>query len=313
MKIFHGFSKIKGWQASSVIALGVFDGVHRGHQKVIRHAVKRSRGLKAKSVVITFDPHPVHILNPLKYCPLIVTVKHRLGLIKELGVDTVIVINFTKKFSRLGCEQFVKKYLVDTLHMCEIVVGDDFRFGCEHQGTARSLKQLGHDHGFGSTIIPVRSQGQKTISSSSVRQFISEGNLTKASRLLGRPVSLIGKVVHGDARGKRLGYPTANIQPDQKILLPVGVFVVSILINKQRYYGLANIGRRPSFKSFQELIVEVHFFNFDQNIYGKEILIEFLKKIRNERMFRCQQDLIRQIQIDEKKARLFLKKKKGRL
>ncbi len=205
MKVTYGIGKVKKPFKKSILAIGVFDGLHRGHQELVLRAVKKARSLKLRAMVMTFFPHPVQVLHPTIKIPLIVSLNHRLKLIEALGVHDCVVINFTKKFSRLTPEEFVKDYLFQGLQPKEIFVGDDFRFGRDRRGSLDCFEELGKKYGFKvNAVHPVKGKtGQNKISSTTIREFITQGKLAAAQQLLNRPVSLMGKVVRGDGRGRR--------------------------------------------------------------------------------------------------------------
>ncbi len=304
MKIINHIEEVHPQYPNPVIAIGVFDGVHRGHQELIRRAVRRARAVKGTAVVLTFWPHPVQVLKPEIHLPLLTSLPHRLQLIEALGVDLCVIIPFTRAFSQLSPQQFIEKYLIKRFKPKDIFVGYDFRFGKNRTGDMKIFRAMGKDHGFHVTTIEAIKGQQSVISSTHIRELIATGQLRRAGQLLGRPVSLMGVVVRGDARGKTLGFPTANINPSFEVLPPSGVYVVNVKVGKIIYHGMANVGRRPSFhKGNGRINIEVHIFNFHKMIYGQSILIEFLRKIRDEKAFNSKEQLIEQLHKDEKKAR----------
>lgn len=307
MKVIYGVGNLKKQFKNAVLAIGVFDGLHLGHQKLIRAAVRRAKALGTNAVVMTFSPHPVQVLKPDRYLPFIISLPHRLRIIEGMGVVACVVVRFTKRFSQLTPQEFIKRYLADRIHPKEIFVGEDFRFGQGRSGTIDYFKRTGAQYGFRvNTIAPVRG-GDSKIGSSRIRDLINDGKLTAAKRFLGRNVSLLGTVVRGDRRGKRLGFPTANLQLENTVLPPVGVYAVYVMIGAKKYKGMANIGRRPSFRSSNKKInVEVHIFNFRKNLYGREILVEFIKRIRDENTFPSKEAFSRQLKQDAVKARQML-------
>lgn len=324
MKLIYGIGKVKKNFKNAVLTIGVFDGVHRGHQALIKKAVEKAREINAQAVVMTFDPHPVHILRPETEKPLISSLSYRLRLIEKLGAVVCIVVHFTKRFSQLSPQKFIKRYLVDKIQLKEIFVGDDFRFGQNRSGTLEYFQEAGTKYGFViNALHPVGVTGscQKKIGSTLIRQLIFEGKLSQAKKFLGRNVAVMGKVVKGDGRGKILGFPTANIYPQQEITPPIGVYAAYVTIigksgehswtrietkginsgsGEGSFFAMVNIGRRPSFKKLNKSInIEAHIFNFDKDIYGKEIIVEFVKKIRNEKNFISQEKLINQLRKDK--------------
>jgi len=307
MKIAYTINQLRRRYKNPVVAIGVFDGLHRGHQKLIEKSVQRAKEIHGTAFVVTFDPHPVQMLRPEVHLPTLLSLSYRLRLIKDMGVDVCLVIHFTKKFSQLNPDQFISHYLCHAINPKEIFVGYDFRFGKDRTGSLVLFQEKGRAYGFKVNIIQAVRSGQKAISSTLIRSLISSGQLKQASHLLGRPVSLMGKVIKGDARGKTLGYPTANINPQCEVIPPRGVYAVRILIGNSKYFGMCNIGQRPSFKKSSRLSIEVHIFNFHRNIYNKEIIVDFIKKIREEKMFNSRDALIHQLAKDEKKAWVLLK------
>lgn len=299
MKIFKGIKAVSEKFANPVVAIGVFDGLHLGHQLLIRKAVEQAKTLRGTSIVMTFDPHPVHVLRPENHLPLLVSLPYRLQLIESFGVDVIVVVRFTKAFSRLAPEQFIKQYLLKTFSPREVIVGDDFRFGQGRTGTIEVFEDAGKKNDFKVLSVKTQKSGLKKFSSTSARDAIAIGDLKKASRIFGRPVSLLGKVIVGKKRGRTLGFPTANIIPQGEILPPQGVYVVRIRHQGRALKGMANIGVRPSFSKGERLNVEVHLFDFNKNIYGHEIVIEFLHKVRNELYFPSSDALIAQLKKDE--------------
>ena len=307
MKVMYGIGRVKPALTNTVAAIGIFDGVHKGHQWLIRKMVASARRENSKSLVITFHPHPAQVLHQKKISYL-VSLPQRLELIKALGVDIVLVIKFTQKFAHLRPEDFVRKYLVKSLGVREVFVGDDFRFGENRSGDVDCFEQMGLKYGFMvKHLRPIKKIADK-ISSSSLRALIGNGRLREAVSMLGRNVSVMGKVIHGSGRGKKLGYPTANIKVDSGILPAQGVYVVRVNLNGCVFNGMANIGHRPSFVSKNSnLHIEIHILNFQENIYGHSLTVEFLKKIRKEQKFFSIDHLILQIRSDEKFARQYFR------
>ncbi len=314
MKIISNFGKDSLRFKKVFLAIGVFDGVHLGHQALIKKVIAKAKSVGGTSAVMTFDPHPVQVLHPTKAFPLLVTLPHRLKLIEELGADVCLVIRFTKKFSRLKPEEFIQNFLIKHVHPQEIFVGDDFRFGQNRSGDLALFRSVAWKYHFKvNKTRAVRWQGEK-ISSTKIRQLIADGNITEASQLLGHSVSILGRVVKGESRGKKLGFPTANIEYHSEVIPPRGVYLVHVIIKCNRLPALANIGVRPTFKRKQEknMKLEVHILDFNQDIYQREIVVEFVKKIRDERRFISADQLIEQIKLDEKSARSYFMKPPSR-
>lgn len=312
MKVTFGIGKIKKRFKKPILAIGVFDGLHLGHQALISKAIDRAKVLKRDVCVLTFWPHPLHIVRPSLKLPLIISLSHRISVLEQMGIDECIVARFTKKFSEMSAGSFIKRYLVDKINPQEIFVGTDFRFGHNRSGSLEYFKKLGDSRGFVINIVnPVpavkKKMGVEKISSTLIRNFIAEGNIKGAARLLGRPVSVMGKVRQGDSRGKKLGFPTANLGIKNELLPPGGVYAVEIIFGDKKYKGMANIGSRPSFKKEKSsYILEVNIFDFNQNLYDKVIMVVFVKYIREEKTFLCRNDLIAQLHKDEVRVRKLL-------
>lgn len=285
-----------------VVALGVFDGVHRGHQKLIAGAVEKAKKLKGTSVVLTFFPHPIQVLNKKYNLSLLMSLAHRLKIIESLGTDVCLIVHFTKEFSRLTAEEFIKKYLVRHLGAKEIFIGKNFHFGKNRNGNSLALRQIAKKFNIHVHILPSVCYGRAVISSSRLRDLVKQGKLLLAKKYLGRDVSVLGEVAHGDKRGIHLGFPTANINSGREIVVPNGVYIVKIILDGKRLKGVANIGHRPSFKKKSNKVIEVHILNFNKNIYGKTIEVQFLKKIRTEKKFSHPDALCRQVAKDKKQA-----------
>ncbi len=290
----------------TVAAIGIFDGVHLGHRAIIKSAVRRARVIKGRSVIITFDPHPLKVLQPHKSVPLLMSTAHRARLIKELGVNLCLILKFNKQFSNLKPRDFVKKILVNKLKVSEVYIGSDFVFGKDCIGDASTLQKYGHCYGFEVKIVPMIKIARRIVSSTLIRNLIIKGRLEQAAQMLGRPVTVFGTVIRGARRGKLLGYPTANINPHHEAIPPNGVYAVWVRLKNRKYGGALYIGTRPTFRE-AEPAIEVHIFNFGKFIYGEEIEIIFVKRLRGDRKFKSQGKLVEQIKKDDIAARRILK------
>jgi riboflavin kinase/FMN adenylyltransferase len=280
--------------------------VHRGHQYLIKKMLAAARRLKLKAIVITFFPHPAHVLRAKRVLGYLTSLQDRLSLIGDLGVSACLVIRFDRSFARILPEKFIEDILVKKLGVKAVFVGDGFRFGKDRRGDIALLERLGAKYGYEAHAVSGLKQGREVISSTRIRRLISEGKLNKAGHLLGRPVFISGDVVKGARRGKGLGFPTANIAYEADILPPQGVYIVNMVLGGKAYPAIANIGTRPSFeKQNSKLHLEVYILDFSKNIYGKHVQVKFLKKIRNEKKFPSSQALIKQIQKDESLARKY--------
>ncbi len=291
----------------SVVTLGVFDGVHRGHQEIFRQVVRRAKAIRGTSVVYTFDPHPVKVLAP-DACPLMInTLAQRVELISSQGIQKVVVERFTRSFARQSPHDFFHRTLVRRLHPQEIFVGYDFTFGVHRSGTIEHLEGFGRETGIRVTIVPARFFGETLVSSSRIRQLLVQGDLPKAEELLGRPYFIEGKVVRGRGiGGKQLGLHTANLKTENDLILPAGVYSTTVILDGRRFKGVSNIGPNPTFGP-GPLSIETHLFNFRKNIRGKKIRLEFLRKIREEITFATPADLARQIRNDIQSAKQYFR------
>jgi len=306
MKVMSLNGRSKLHLKKTCVAIGIFDGVHGGHQYLIKQMLATARRLKLKPIVITFFPHPAHVLVPNVKLGYLCSLRDRLALLDDLGVAVCFVVRFNLEFAHIEPREFIKNILVKKLGVKAVFVGDDFRFGKDRCGGIALFQELGPQYGYEMHAVHQFKQGRAVISSTRILKRVSEGKLNEAARLLGRAVSISGIVVKGSKRGKNLGYPTANIAYEADILPPQGVYVVRALLGKKSYLGLANIGTRPSFeKQNSKLHLEVYIFDFSRNIYGQYLQVEFLKKIRNEKKFPSPQALVRQIQKDESFARKY--------
>jgi riboflavin kinase / FMN adenylyltransferase len=282
----------------SVVAIGVFDGVHKAHRRIISAAIKSARLRKARSVVLTFWPHPQGqaSLNSLE---------HRLRLIKELGVDICVVIRFTRRFSAISAIDFVKCILVNRLKAEAVFIGENFRFGKNAEGDVQLLRKLSRLYDFQVRSFGVLKTGQSAISSTLIRKLISSGELHSAEKILMRPVSVLGTVIKGASLATQLGFPTANISAHHEVLPPAGIYAVQVSFDKQNYPGVCYIGKRPTFSGNKQSI-EVHIFDFKKNIYGIDLEIRFIRRIRKEKKFSGSLALIKQIKKDIIEARNIL-------
>ncbi|MBI3253092.1 MAG: bifunctional riboflavin kinase/FAD synthetase [Candidatus Omnitrophica bacterium] len=307
MKIYQGFRDKRLKKRPRAVAIGIFDGVHRGHRKIIQKALGAARRSRAASLVVTFEPHPNKILRPGQKHPILMSLEHRLRLFERLGIAEVLVIRFDRRFSKITHEDFLRGLLLKRLGMKSLCVGHDFRFGFRGRGDARYLRQESGKRGFGfSLVAPLKVRG-RTISSTRIRRLIERGHLRKAEEMLGRPVSVYGTVIHGRGRGRSVGFPTANLNPHHETLPPRGVYAARGFLGERELAGVIHIGKRPTFADRQASL-EVHFLNFHKNIYGREVELIFIKKLRPIRKFRDKAALAEAIREDIRKAAISLYK-----
>ncbi len=280
-----------------VLAFGVFDGIHIGHQAIIKRVVERAKFLGIQSVIITFDPHPA-LWTSGSAPPMITTIEKKLEIIKSLGIDRVSIEDFNDDFSKLSPEEFVKNILIDKFNAREIVAGYDCAFGKDKAGDKSLLKELGKKYGYAVHIIePYKFEGD-IVSSTRVRMAISQGNIELANKLLGRYYSITGKVVHGKGLGRQLGYATANLVLENVVLPPYGVYAAKALIDNEMFNAMLYIGVQPTFKD-NYFSIEVHLMDFEGTLYGKELEVFILEKIRDEKRFNSIEELVEQMKQDE--------------
>ena len=281
------------------IALGVFDGVHLGHQKLIKLTVDKAKKNDGISMVVNFDPHPDIIINPESNVFLLTTLEERISLIKDLGVDVFLIIKFNKVMSKMPPEDFISKILVDSLQAKELFVGFNYKFGFQGKGNPDILREYSKFYKFKTNILKPIAANNTIISSTRIKDYIKSGEIKKAKKLLGHAITISGRVISGKGRGRKLlNFATANIEtPSDKILPVNGVYLVEIKIDNKKYYGLVNIGIKPTFKE-SERTIEVHIINFNKKIYNKKVVVNILKKIREEKYFTHPSLLKKQIEDD---------------
>lgn len=297
MEIIRGIENLKEPFRNPVVTLGNFDGIHLGHQRIFEKVKEEARRLAGESVIITFEPHPLKILSP-EQCPSLLTpFKKKMMLMEKTGVEKVLCIQFNKAFAEISPTEFVKNVLEGKLDAKKIVVGYNYRFGRGKSGNAQSLKETCSRLGIEVEVVEALTIDGTVVSSSKIRELIRDGEVEKASKLLGRDYPVIGKVIKGTHRGHALGFPTANLQITEELYPKPGVYGVNVEWHDQRWEGLANIGFNPTFDG-KTLTLEVHILNFDHEIYGDEMQISFVRRIRDEMRFHSQQELIEQIRKD---------------
>lgn len=288
-----------------VASLGNFDGVHIGHQEILRRLIQEARSRQGTAIVITFHPHPLTVLRPSQPIPLIGNLREKLSSFSTLGVDKVFLQHFTPAFAQLSPDEFVRLYLKETIKAEKVIVGHNVSFGRNRAGSAETLRQLGKTYGFDVEIVGPIATGSQEVSSTAVRAFLQAGEMQSVSRFLGRRYALSGRVVKGFQRGREIGFPTANLRPRSAFLLPNGVYAVMVTVGGTDYPGVANIGMNPTF-SVNRRTLEAHLFDFSGDLYGKRVTVGFVERLRGEQKFPSVEDLVRQIQEDAKQARAVL-------
>jgi riboflavin kinase/FMN adenylyltransferase len=296
------------WLVHPVLALGNFDGVHRGHRRILERVVRGAQERGGTPMAMTFDPHPPRIVRPDKAPPLLMTTPQRLEALGTAGMRAVAVVRFTHDVSQWDAETFVSKVLVEWLRVSEVWVGANFLFGHDRTGTFSMLRQLGQRYGFrADKIDPVRFK-DFVVSSTRIRRLVSEGRMDEAGALMGRPYFLDGVVVHGRAKGRELGFPTANLSTENELLPPPGVYATTLQIDGADHPGVTNIGVRPTFDLAGPMVVETHVLGDPGDLYGKPVRLRFVQRLRDERKFPDVDALRAQIAADVRSAqRLFAK------
>jgi riboflavin kinase/FMN adenylyltransferase len=308
MDIIIGIENIRRKFRNPVLTLGNFDGVHLGHQRIFEDLREEARRIDGEAVVFTFDPHPLQILDPQKCPPAITPFKQKLMLLQKLGIDVVIVVAFDLDLANLTPEAFVKGVLVDKIKAKKILVGYNYFFGKNRRGNVEMLKRLGQKYGFEVKVVDAMTVNDIPVSSSKIREFIQSGKMPEAAQLLGRNYLLIGKVIWGADRGKKLGFPTANLEVLNGLYPKTGVYAVQVIMGDKTYPGVADVGYNPTFGE-NPLSVEVHILDFARDIYGEEIQLIFHERIRDEKAFENPESLAQQIRKDIDAARKILPKR----
>ncbi len=307
MELLDNIKSLSGISGGTYLAIGVFDGLHKGHQEVIGCAVDAASNAGGTAVVITFDPHPRSTLSSGPVPRLLTSTRHKMVLLERLGVGHVLLIHFDETFSRIPADEFVAQLANACQDLCQITVGSDWSFGYQRSGDLKVLSRLGDELGFDAVGVPsVRSKGE-VISSTLIRQAVEEGDFSIVEDLLGRHYTVLGTVVEGKRLGRTIGYPTANLSVHNEKLPPSGVYAVTVGLDSGkgcRHIGLANLGHRPTVESEQgRRLLEVYLLDFDQEIYGEDVEITFVKFIREEKKFDGLEELKIQIATDEVQVR----------
>jgi riboflavin kinase/FMN adenylyltransferase len=307
MKIIRSLPELSTIGDRICVAIGVFDGVHLGHQAVISAALDDARAVGGTAVVLTFDPHPIRALAPDKAPPLLTSTHHKLELIKSLQVPVCLIVPFTSQFAQTEPETFLAQLFQSASALQTICVGHGFRFGRNRTGDVQTILEFSRQRGVRVDVIPPIASEGETISSTAIRRVVAEGDLGKAERMLGRPFSVLGTVERGDQLGRKLGYPTANLNLHNEVAPPNGVYAVRARHAGRTLSGLVNIGVRPTVTTgTTDRRLELHLLDFAGDLYGNEIEVRFICKLRDERKFESAEALQMQIRLDELAARQLL-------
>ncbi len=304
MQILHAIEELHSLRGPLFLAIGVFDGVHLGHQAVISTSARHAHSADGTPVVVTFDPHPAKILRPSDAPHLLTATQHKVALIRALGVAHLLVISFNHEFSTTPPEEFVSRLVGGARSLREICVGHEWSFGRGRAGNLELLKKLGLHFDFSVIgIPPVRIHG-KVVSSTAIRQAVEEGDFARAAEMLGRDYTILGTVVHGAALGNKIGFPTANLSAHSEQFPPDGVYFAEAWIHGIRHHGVINLGVRPTVaRGEPQRTLEIHLLDFNRDIYGQDMEVRFLHYLRSERKFESVEALKHQIETDVTRAR----------
>ena len=287
----------------TILALGNFDGLHRGHTKIVECVLGRALKFSATAAVLTFDPHPPRVVRPDKAPALLMTIDQKLGCLADVGMDGTAIVRFTKEMSRWEPEAFVYAVLVEWLHVAEVWVGANFLFGHDRRGNFSLLRSLGARYGFRvEKIDPVRYK-EFVVSSTRIRRLVSEGEVDEAGALLGHHYFINGEVVPGSNRGRTHGFPTANLRTENEILPLNGVYAATVTIDGIIHPAVTNVGRRPTFETAGERVAETHLLDYHGDLYGQHVRVSFIQRLRDERAFGDAVALKSQIKADCEDAR----------
>ncbi len=299
MRIFFNVNEITR-NPNTILTIGTFDGLHLGHQEIIKKLLERSDFHKGRNLLITFHPHPRKIVQGLNEQKILSTLEEKSEILEKLGLDNLFVINFTKEFSQQSPTEFIRDFIIKNIGLKEIVVGYDHKFGKSREGNHETLKVLGQNFGFDITIVDEFKINDEVVNSTKIRTALMNGNIKKANSFLGRPYSFSGIVVEGDKRGRILGYPTANLKLDNedKLLPALGIYAAEVSIDNDKFIGLLSVGQRPTFYDNGDIVPEVYIYDFDSSIYNKRITVSIIEKIRGEEKFSSPEELINQMNKD---------------
>jgi riboflavin kinase / FMN adenylyltransferase len=305
-KIIRGLYNLPDPAQGCVATIGNFDGVHLGHQAVLSQLAMKADMLNLPAVVITFEPQPFEYFVPEKAPARLSRFREKVEALRAYSIQKLCVLRFNRQLAEMQAETFIQKLLVEGLNVRYLVVGDDFRFGKDRQGDFALLQQVGKQHGFQVVNMHTFAIEDMRVSSTRIREALQDGDLAVAEKLLGRPYRMSGRVAHGDKRGRKMGYPTANIHLHRAKVPLNGVYAVQLYgIDEEPVNGVANIGVRPTISGSDKALLEVHLFDFKRDIYGEHVQVYFLKKLREEQKFASLEQLIEQIHIDSAQAKGF--------
>lgn len=308
MQIYQDFLEV-GHNDNTIITLGTFDGIHLGHKEIIEAVVQKAAKFGSRSLLITFSPHPRKVISVGNEIKLLSTLSEKKKIIETFGIDSLLVIQFTKEFSQQTPEEFVDKYLISGIGVKEIVIGYDHHFGKGRGGDIEILKKKGEERGFKVTAVPEYRTDDIIVSSTKIRKALIAGDIAKANKMLGRFYSFEGVVVPGDKRGRELGFPTANllIENEDKLLPAIGIYAAECIIQDEKHNALLSIGSRPTFHEAGDIIPEVYIIEFNKQIYNHTVKVNVVERIRGEEKFSSAEELVKQMKKDKETGLKILK------
>lgn len=306
MQVLRSISELAELPGPLFLAIGVFDGVHLGHQAVISTSARHAKEAGGTPVVVTFDAHPAKVLRPNDVPHLITATQHKIALIRDLGVAHLLVLHFDRAFAATAPEEFVRQLVANSRPLQEICVGHEWSFGKGRAGNLALLKQLGQANNFNVVGVEAVTMNGEVVSSTAIRKAVADGNLVKATQMLGREYTILGTVIPGEKLGRKLGFPTANLSAHSEQFPPNGVYVTEARLAGALYRGVANLGYRPTVSAGKpERLLELHLFDLERDIYGEEMEVRFLRYLRPEQKFENVEALAAQIARDVESARGF--------
>ena len=308
MQIIRGLHNIRAEHFGCVATIGNFDGVHLGHQAVFRHLQEQAKALQLPSTIITFEPQPLEFFCPERAPARLTRFREKVQVLRKNGIDRMMILEFNARLAKMAAQQFVQELLIDGLGVRFLYVGDDFRFGQQRQGNFELLQAMGRTNNFEVANMHTFEVEANRVSSTRIRDLLVQADFDTAAQCLGRPYQISGRVVHGDARGRTIGFPTANIDLHRQVSPLRGIYVVKVHgLPEGAMGGVANIGTRPTITGSSHCLLEVHLFDFARSIYGEHLQVEFCHKLRNEVRFKSFDKLKLQIERDARQARDFLR------
>jgi riboflavin kinase/FMN adenylyltransferase len=307
MAIFYNTTTLPSFK-NAVVTIGTFDGVHLGHHTILQEVVSHAKEIGGESVLITFDPHPRKLLFPNQALRLLTSLQTKLDLVNKVGIDHIVVVPFTHEFANFSAENYITQFLVQYFHPNSIIIGYDHQFGHDRKGSIDLLKKYSAANDYKVVEIPAQLIEEAAVSSTKVRKAVTEGHVQEAAHMLGRNYALSGTVIKGKQLGRTIGYPTANIEPHDaaQVVPAIGIYAVTVNMEGQQLKGMLSIGHNPTVSDDQQIHIEVHIFDFAEDIYGKDIEVAFVAYLRNEEKFASLEALKEQLQRDKERALLAL-------